>query len=114
MTHVTSAAEVAGLILLAVALTLANLRRTAARRARRRPVLRVVRSTSPAGPRAAGATAAAGPDLARPALSLVAGRTLVEDRVPGPAALQLEEPVRAGDKQHAIPQPRSVLASRDW
>jgi hypothetical protein len=112
MTHVTSAAEVAGLILLAVALTLASLRRTAARRARRRPVLRLVRSTGPAAPRPAPA-AAAGPDLARPALSLVAGRTLVEDRVPGAAALQLEEPVRAGDKQHAIPQPRSVLAARD-
>jgi hypothetical protein len=113
MIHLTSAAEVAGLILLALALALANLRRTAARRARRRPVLRVVGSTGPAGARAAATRPAAtsaddarpkparpagtGPDLARPALSLVAGRTLVEDRVPGAAALELEEPVRTGD-----------------
>jgi hypothetical protein len=98
MIHLTSAAEVAGLILLALALALANLRRTAARRARRRPVLRVVGSTGPAGARAAAARpAGTGPNLARPALSLVAGRTLVEDRVPGAAALELEEPVRTGD-----------------
>jgi hypothetical protein len=40
-------------------------------------------------------------------------RSLVEDGVPGPAALQLEEAVGSGDEQYAVPQPRRVLAARD-
>jgi hypothetical protein len=124
MSHLTVAAEVAGLILLALAVALANLRRTAARqarkrRARTRPALRLVRGTGPAAARATAAGAARRRPAARPALSLVADRApaadraLVEDRVPGPAALQLEEPVGAGDQQHAVPQPRGVLTARD-
>lgn len=39
--------------------------------------------------------------------------SLVEDRIPGPAPLQFEEAVGAGDEQYAVPQPRRVLAARD-
>jgi hypothetical protein len=38
---------------------------------------------------------------------------LVEDRVSRPRALQLEEAIGPGDQQHAVPQPRGVLATRD-
>jgi hypothetical protein len=124
MSRLTVAAEVAGLILLALAVVLANLRRTAARqarkrRARTRPALRLVRGTAPAAPRAARSGTAMRRPAARPALSLVADRApaaapaSVEDRVPGPAALELEEPVGAGHQQHAVPQPRGVLTARD-
>ena len=102
MTTVTSAAELAGLILLVLAIAL-GLRR---RPARRRPALRLIisRDQRPA----AGAPAAGRPPQARkPALALV------EDRVPGTAALQLEEAVGAGDQEHSVPEPGSVLAARD-
>ena len=101
MTTVTSAAELAGLILLALAVAL-GLRR---RPARRRPALRLIVSRDPAP--AACAPAAHQPPARRPPLALV------EDRVPGPAALELEEAVGAGDQEHSVPEPGSVLAARD-
>jgi hypothetical protein len=62
LTHVASAAEAAGLILLAAALAVAALRRTARKMS-----------------------------------------ASVEDRLPGPAALQLEEPVGPGHQQDPVP-----------
>jgi len=104
MSVLSSAAELAGLILLALAVAAAGLRR----RGKRAPALRLVRpAPGQAGPGAAGAAAAGPRRDRRPAL------VLVEDRVPGAAALQLEEPVGAGDEKHAVPQPRGVIAARD-
>src|SRR5262249_15411472 len=40
-------------------------------------------------------------------------RRSVENRVPVPGPLQLEESVGAGDQQHAIPQPAARLAARN-
>lgn len=37
----------------------------------------------------------------------------VEDRLPGPASLQLEESVRLGDEQDAVPQLGRSVAARD-
>ena len=37
----------------------------------------------------------------------------VEDRIPGPAALQLEEAVGARDEQDAVPELASSVAARD-
>jgi hypothetical protein len=43
----------------------------------------------------------------------ITGHALVEDGVPGPGALQLEEPVGPGHQEHTVPQARGVLAARD-
>jgi hypothetical protein len=40
-------------------------------------------------------------------------RPLVEDRVAGAAALELEEAVGAGGEQHPVPEAGGVLAARD-
>src|SRR5215471_3178016 len=37
----------------------------------------------------------------------------IEDRIPGPGALQFEEPVGRGGQQHAVPEPCGRLAARD-
>jgi hypothetical protein len=62
LTHVASAAEVTGLILLTSALVVAALRRSARKLA-----------------------------------------ASAEDRLPGPAALQLEEPIGTGHQQNPVP-----------
>ena len=128
MSPMTTAADAAGLTLLILAIVVANARRPAWWPARRRPALRLVdrdpdqaarqRDSHTAGQRTRTAAAdrgyranrartAAGRPHSRPAL------VLVENRVSGPAALQLEEPIGPGDEQHAVPQPRGVLAARD-
>lgn len=120
MTSLTSAAEIAGLTLLVLALTLAMRRRPARPRPEfsrprpsqpqpGRPALRLVsRAASPAAAPGASTAQAAGPAQARrPTLALV------EDRVPGAAALELEEAIGAGDQEHSVPEPGSVLATRD-
>jgi hypothetical protein len=104
MSALISAAELAGLTLLALAVAVAIRRRP--RRRPARPALRLVQPV--ADPAARPDPAAEDPDPAgRPAL------VLVEDGVPRPAALEFEESVGAGDEQHAVPQPRGVLATRD-
>jgi hypothetical protein len=101
MNPVTNAGDLAGLILLAAAV-LAAVALTASRAitryaATRRAALAAMR---------AGTQAAALADTAD-------SDGLVEDRIPSPGALQLEEAVGPGDQQYAIPQPRGVLAARD-
>jgi hypothetical protein len=51
--------------------------------------------------------------VARAAAGRRSARPLVEDRVASAAALQLEEAVGAGHQQHAVPEPRRGLATRD-
>jgi hypothetical protein len=96
MNPLTDAGDLAGLILLAAALVIA-----AALTAGRA----LVRYAAPR--RAALAATRAGIQAA------ASGDGSVEDRIASPAALQLEEAVSPGDQQHAIPQPRGVLATRD-
>jgi hypothetical protein len=62
-----------------------------------------------AGPAARTAERAASPDR----LGAVPPAGLVEDRVAGAAALELEEAVGPGDQQYAVPQSRGVRATRD-
>jgi hypothetical protein len=62
-----------------------------------------------AGPAARTAKGAAGPGT----LAAAPAADLVEDRVAGATALQLEEAVCPGDQQNAVPQPRGVLPTRD-
>lgn len=109
MTSLTSAAEIAGLTLLVLALALAGRQRSARPRPEPsqaqpgRPAPRIItREASPAAAPAAGRAQACEPALA-----------LVEDRVPGAAALELEEAIGAGDQEHSVPEPGSVLATRD-
>ena len=110
MNAMTRAAELTGLILLVLAFVVANVRRPAwhpgRRQLRRRsPALRLINGSPGA---AGGQDDGPGrpPDPSRLPAS-------VEDRISRPAALQLEEAVGLGDKQHAIPQPRGILAARD-
>jgi hypothetical protein len=108
MTTLTSAAELAGLILLILAIALVVRRRPArpqpARRQPARPDLRLIsRQATP--------TSAIGRQQPRSGPKPVL--VLVEDRVPGPAALELEETVSAGDEEDAVPEAGSVLATRD-
>jgi hypothetical protein len=101
MNPMTNAGDLAGLILLAAAiLTAATL--TAGRA--------IARYAAPR--RAALATTRAGAQATAVAAS-ADGDGLVEDRIPSPAALQLEEAVCPGNQQYAIPQPGGVLAARD-
>jgi hypothetical protein len=103
MTTLTSAAELTGLILLILAIALV-VRRRPGRPQRARPDLRLVsRQATP--------PTAAGRHQLQPGPKPVL--VLVEDRVPGPAALELEETVGAGDEEHAVPEPGSILATRD-
>jgi hypothetical protein len=115
MSPVTSVGDLAGLLLLlAAAILTAAARRTARRPAARpdetRPAGTHDQPSDPTGPAQPSTT---GIRTAAAASSGLAVRPLVEDRVAGPAALQLEEAVSPGDQQYAIPQPRSVLAVRN-
>jgi hypothetical protein len=103
MNPLTNAGDLAGLILLAAAIV------TAAALAAGRGFARY------AAPRRAALAAARAGTQAGAATDAPDGDTrLVEDRIASPAALQLEEAVRAGDQEYAIPQPRGVFAARDW
>jgi hypothetical protein len=103
MTALTSAAELAGLILLILAIALAARRRPARPRPARPDLRLISRQASPA--------TAAGRPPGWPARKPVL--VLVEDRVSRPAALELEEAVGAGDQEHAVPEAGSILATRD-
>lgn len=115
MSAVTSVGDLAGLLLLLVAGIVSTaattiLRRPAAHRDETRPARPYHQSSDPADPALPAIT---GTRADPPAGSRKGRGTLVEDRVAGPAALQLEETVGPGDQQYAIPQPRSVVAARD-
>jgi hypothetical protein len=100
MSPVTTAGDLTGLFLLATALVITALltsARTIARRAAdadRPPDA----AEGPARP-----TAPARPDQARPSQASRPEPGSVEDRIAGPAALELEEAVGAGDQQYAVP-----------
>jgi hypothetical protein len=104
MSTLTSAAELAGLILLILAIALVVRRRPARPQPARRPDLRLISRQATSATAAGRHQPRSGP---KPVL------VLVEDRVPGPAALELEETVSAGDEEHAVPEAGSVLATRD-
>jgi hypothetical protein len=101
----TSAAELVGLILVILAFVVANVRRPTWRPGGRRATLRLIAGTAPAVRGPAG----------RPGRPSAASRpaSSVEDGIPRPAALQLEEAVGLGDEQHAVPQARGILAARN-
>jgi len=116
MSALTSAGDAIGLILLTVAATvLAGITHKNARRQLR--AVQSVRACSPEPPARLRLPALRVHDLhagsAAGAEQAATHPVLVEDRVPGPAPLELEKAVGARDQQHAVPEPRSSLAARD-
>ncbi len=114
------AGDIAGLFLLGAALALV----TGATRQRRagqaeppaQPTRPAEPITEPAGPGIAlawePAPAAWQAVLQEPACAPPLP-VLVEDRLPGPAPLELEEAVGAGDQDDAVPEPCGSLAARN-
>jgi hypothetical protein len=101
MNPLTNAGDLAGLILLAAAIV------TGAALAAGRALTRY------AAPRRSAMAAMRAGTQTTAVADTAGGDGLVEDRIPSPGALQLEEAVGPGDQQYPIPQPRGVLAARD-
>ncbi len=115
MSPVTSVGDLAGLFLLlaagiVTAAATSTLRRPAAHRDE---TCRASPDHQPSDQADQAQLGPTGTSTDPPASSGPGRGTLVEDRVAGPAALQLEEAVSPGDQQYAIPQPCSVVAARD-